>query len=255
MLALGAIGIVYGALVALVQKDLKRLAAYGTLGHVSVVILGIFAFTVAGINGGIYQTLNEGIGGGALFMLLGLLYERYRTYDMREYGGLAARLPWIVTMFVLTALSVTGLPMLNGFVGEFLVFSGTMQSTIAHHMGWTVLATSSVILTASYMLWMIQRVFYGELGRRPETITPVDLTAREHLALWPLVALFLFMGIASPVWLRAIDPAAVRIAAVVNRSQAVTMDFNASSSAKPASSASETALNMTTASSTTKGVR
>jgi NADH-quinone oxidoreductase subunit M len=255
MLALGAIGIVYGALVALVQKDLKRLAAYGTLGHVSVVILGIFAFTVSGINGGIYQTLNEGIGGSALFMLLGLLYERYRTYDMREYGGLAARLPWIVTMFVLTALSVTGLPMLNGFVGEFLVFSGTMQSTVAHHMGWTVLATSSVILTASYMLWMIQRVFYGELGRRPETVAPVDLTPREHLALWPLVALFLLMGIASPVWLRAIDPAAVRIAAVVNRSQAVTMDFNASSSTQPAPSAPETALNMTTAPSATKGAR
>ncbi|MPW65781.1 proton-conducting transporter transmembrane domain-containing protein, partial [Moraxella catarrhalis] len=143
------------------QKDLKRLAAFGTLGHVSVVVLGLFAFTVSGLNGGIYQTLHEGIGGGALFMLLGLLYERYRPYDMREYGGLAAKLPWIVTMFVLTALSVTGLPMLNGFVGEFLVLSGSMQSAIAHHIGWTVLATTGVILTASYMLGMIQRIFYG----------------------------------------------------------------------------------------------
>jgi len=255
MLALGAIGIVYGALLALVQKDLKKLAAYGTLGHVSVVILGIFAFTVSGIDGGIYQTLNEGIGGGALFMLLGLLYERYRTYDMREYGGLAARLPWIVTMFVLTALSVVGLPMLNGFVGEFLVFSGAMQSTIAHHIGWTVLATSSVILTASYMLWMIQRIFYGELGRRPETVPAVDLTAREHLALWPLVALFLFMGIASPVWLRAIDTAGARIAAVVNRSQAVTVNFDASSHPSKSAQSPETALNMTTPSSATKGAQ
>lgn len=255
MLALGAIGIVYGALLALVQKDLKRLAAYGTLGHVSVVILGIFAFTVSGIDGGIYQTLNEGIGGSALFMLLGLLYERYRTYDMREYGGLAARLPWIVTMFVLTALSVVGLPMLNGFVGEFLVFSGAMQSTIAHHIGWTVLATSSVILTASYMLWMIQRVFYGDLGRRTETIAAPDLTAREHLALWPLVILFLLMGIASPVWLRAIDTAGAHIAATVNRSQSVTMDFEASRASKPVSSSSETALNMTNQSASTKGAR
>jgi NADH-quinone oxidoreductase subunit M len=266
MLALGAIGIVYGALLAMVQKDLKKLAAYGTLGHVSVVILGIFAFTISGIDGGIYQTLNEGIGGSALFMLLGLLYERYRTYDMREYGGLAARLPWIVTMFVVTALSVTGLPMLNGFVGEFLVFSGTMQSAVANHLGWAVLATSSVILTASYMLWMIQRIFYGDLSRRAESVAPIDLTAREHLALWPLVALFLFMGIASPVWLRAIDTTGARIAETVNRSQAVTVNFDASSShrgpqraSSPGLSApaqtSETAINMTTASSATKGAR
>ncbi len=128
MIALGAIGIVYGALIALVQKDLKQLAAYGTLGHVSVVILGIFTFTIAGLDGGIYATLNEGIGGGALFMLLGILYERYGTYDMRDYGGLAAKLPWMVTIFVITTLSVVGLPMLNGFVGEFLVLTGGMQS-------------------------------------------------------------------------------------------------------------------------------
>lgn len=247
MIALGAIGIVYGALLALVQKDLKRLAAYGTLGHVSVVILGIFAFTVSGIDGGIYQTLNEGIGGAALFMLLGLLYERYRTYDMREYGGLAARLPWIVTMFVLTALSVVGLPMLNGFIGEFLVLSGSMQSAIAHHIGWTTLATTGVILTAAYMLGMIQRVFYGNLSRRAEETPAVDLTAREHLALWPLVALFLFMGIASPVWLRAIDSAGSRIAAVVNRTHATTVNLEASSHTGSS--------NMTTESSATKGAQ
>ncbi|QNI35722.1 complex I subunit 4 family protein [Edaphobacter albus] len=250
MLALGAIGIVYGALIALVQKDLKRLAAFATLGHVSVVILGIFAFTVSGIDGGIYQILNEGIGGAALFMLLGLLYERYHTYDMREYGGLASRLPWIVTMFVLTALSTAGLPMLNGFVGEFLVFSGAMQSAIAHHVGWTAFATTSVILTASYMLWMIQRVFYGDLSRRAERVIPYDLTSREHLALWPLVALFLFMGIASPVFMRAIDTAGSRIAATVNHSQAVTVNFEASSSS---ATAPETAT-MTT-SSAAKGAR
>jgi NADH-quinone oxidoreductase subunit M len=233
MLALGAIGIIYGALLALVQKDLKRLVAFATLGHVSVVILGIFAFTVAGIDGGIYQTLNEGIGGAAFFMLLGLLYERYRTYDMREYGGLAARLPWIVTMFVLTALSVTGLPMLNGFVGEFLVFSGAMQSAISYHMLWTVIGTSSVIFTASYMLWMIQRVFYGDLSRRAANTEPLDLTAREHLALWPLVVLFLFMGIASPVFMRAIDTAGSHIAATVNHNQAITVNFEATQNVTP----------------------
>jgi len=207
MIALGAIGIVYGALIALVQKDLKQLAAYGTLGHVSVVILGIFTFTIAGIDGGIYATLNEGIGGGALFMLLGILYERYGTYDMRDYGGLAAKLPWMVTLFVITTLSVIGLPMLNGFVGEFLVLTGGMQSAITHHTRWTVLATTGVIFTASYMLWMIQRVFYGDLNDNTADVPAPDLDGREHLALWPMVALMLLMGVVSPVWMRAIDTA------------------------------------------------
>jgi NADH-quinone oxidoreductase subunit M len=226
MIGLAAFGIVYGALIALVQKDLKRLAAFGTLGHVSVAVLGIFTFTIAGLDGGIYQTLNEGLGGAAFFMLLGLLYERYGTYDIREYGGLATKFPWMVTMFVITTLSVIGLPMLNGFVGEFLVFSGSMQAAVAgsaplvyagssawlHSLthkitiyGWTMLATSGVIFTAAYMLWMIQRVFYGDLGIKSETVDGWDLDAREHLALWPLVALFLAMGVFSPQWTRAID--------------------------------------------------
>jgi NADH-quinone oxidoreductase subunit M len=212
MIALGAIGIVYGALIALVQKDLKQLAAYGTLGHVSVVILGIFTFTIAGLDGGIYATLNEGIGGGALFMLLGILYERYGTYDMRDYGGLAAKLPWMATFFVITTLSVIGLPMLNGFVGEFLVLTGSMQASFAaHHAGWTVLATTGVIFTASYMLWMIQRVFYGSLNDNTVDIPAPDLDGREHIALWPMVALMLLMGVASPYWMKAIDEVGTRV--------------------------------------------
>ncbi|MGH9595647.1 MAG: complex I subunit 4 family protein [Edaphobacter sp.] len=207
MIALGAFGVVYGALIALVQKDLKRLAAYATLGHVSLIVLGIFTFTIAGLDGSVYQMLNESIGNGAFFMLLGLLYERYGTYDMREYGGLAARLPWIVTMYVITAFAVIGLPVLNSFVGEFLILSGSMQSTFTHHAIWTVLATSGTILTASYMLWMIQRVFYGDLGHKPETMPAWDLDIREHLAMWPLILLFFAMGVASPFWFRAIDTA------------------------------------------------
>jgi NADH-quinone oxidoreductase subunit M len=178
---------------------------------VSVAVLGIFTFTIAGLDGGIYQTLNEGLGGAAFFMLLGLLYERYQTYDMREYGGLATKFPWLVTMFVITTLSVIGLPMLNGFVGEFLVFSGSMQWSLSHVVmyggtfWWTALATSGVILTAAYMLWMIQRVFYGDLGIKSETVAGWDLDVREHIALWPLMALFLAMGVASPLWTKAID--------------------------------------------------
>jgi NADH-quinone oxidoreductase subunit M len=212
MIALGAIGIVYGALLALVQNDLKKLAAYSTLGHLSFITLGIFTFTIAGLDGGIYQILNESLAGAALFMLLGLLYERYGTYDMREYGGLAAKVPWMVTLFVITTLSIIGLPMLNSFVGEFLILSGSMQSTFAHHHLWTALATSGVILSAAYMLGMIQRVFYCGLGPNPERLATWDLDAREHLALWPMVALFLVMGVASPLWLKAIDATALTMA-------------------------------------------
>jgi NADH-quinone oxidoreductase subunit M len=203
MVALGAIGIVYGALIAITRKDMKELAAYSTLSHLSFITLGIFTFTIAGLDGGIYQILNHGISGGALFLLLGFLYERYGTYDMRDLGGLAAVLPWMVTLYVITALSLVGLPMLNSFVGEFLILSGSMQS--GHHVAWTAIATTGVILSAGYMLLMIQRVFYGYLGVVSEEIAPRDLSAREHLALWPLVALFLAMGVASPLWTKTLD--------------------------------------------------
>ncbi len=203
---LGAIGIVYGACTALVQDDLKRMAAYSTLGHLSFCTLGIFSFTLAGLDGGMYQILNHGISGGALFLLMGFLYERYGTYDMRNLGGLAGRLPWMVTLFVITALSNVGLPILNSFVGEFLVLSGTAQTALsAHPMLWTVLATSGVIFSAGYLLTMIQRVFYAHLGPASLQRTALDLSAREHVALWPLAVLFVIMGVCSPYFTRSLD--------------------------------------------------
>ncbi|ADW69446.1 complex I subunit 4 family protein [Granulicella tundricola] len=205
MLALGAIGIVYGALIATTRNDLKELAAYSTLSHLSFITLGIFGFTIAGLDGGIYQILNHGISGSALFLLLGFLYERYGTYDMRDLGGLAQKLPWMVTLYVITTLSVIGLPGLNSFVGEFLVLSGSMQAAFAHHVFWTVLATTGVILSAAYMLIMIQRVFYGHLGVTSSGQPSIDLNAREHTALWPLVAVMVLMGVSSPYWLHTID--------------------------------------------------
>ena len=218
MIALGAIGIVYGALLALTQNDLKRLAAFATLGALSFVTLGIFSFTVSGLDGGMFHLLSESLSGAGLFLLLGFLYERYGTYDMRDLGGLALKLPWMVTLFVITGLSVVGLPMLNNFVGEFLILSGAMRSVLGHHVLWSVVGTSGVILSAAYMLSLIQRVFYGELGFRSAEVSARDLSAREQVALWPLAALFLVLGLASPLWMRTLDPVGVRLAATLPHS-------------------------------------
>jgi NADH-quinone oxidoreductase subunit M len=205
MIALGAIGIAYGALIAMAQKDMKRMAAFSTLSHLSFITLGIFTFTISGMDGGIYQILNHGISGGALFMMMGLLYERYGTYEMRQLGGVAGKLPWVTTMSVITTLSIVGLPMLNSFVGEFLIFTGSMQAGHAHSAAWTALGTTGVIFGAAYMLSMIQKVFYGEPGPEPARIAAWDMDGREHLAMWPMVVLFLAMGVCSPVWMKAID--------------------------------------------------
>jgi len=205
LVALGALGIAYGSLVALIKTDLKKLLAFATLAQLSFVVLGIFTFTLPGLDGGIFQLVSESLIGATLFMLLGLLYERYGTYEIRDYGGLAQRHPWMVTLFAITTLAAIGLPMLSGFVGEFLVLAGGMQSAIGHHVLWTVVGTTGVILGASYMLWTVQRVFYGALGLRPTEVPGWDITLREHIELWPLAALFLLMGVCSPFWMRAID--------------------------------------------------
>jgi NADH-quinone oxidoreductase subunit M len=201
LIALGVIGILYGALLAWVQTDLKRLASYSTLSHLGFCVLGIFSFTIASTDGGVYQILNHGVSASAFFILLGILYERYGTYDMAAYGGVAAKLPYFAVLMVITALSLIGLPVLNGFVGEFLVLSGSF----ATHTAWTAAATLGVILSAVYMLSMLQRVLYGEPS--PQVLTPHggDLDLREQSALWPLLILIAMMGVLSPFWMRAID--------------------------------------------------
>ncbi|MGC1362255.1 MAG: NADH-quinone oxidoreductase subunit M [Silvibacterium sp.] len=201
MIALAVIGILYGACIALVQTDMKRLIAFAMLSALSFCTLGIFCFSLSGLDGAVYQILNEGLSGSALLVLAGFLYERYGTYDMERYGGLAAKLPMMATLFVITALSLIGLPILNGFVGEFLVLSGSFAS----HPGWVFAATLGVILAAAYMLGMIQRVFYGPQSALVTERASRDFSGREHLLLWPMAVLMLAMGVASPFWMRAID--------------------------------------------------
>jgi NADH-quinone oxidoreductase subunit M len=201
MIALAVIGLLYGALVALVQSDMRRLVAYAILSNLSFCTLGIFSFALTGLNGAVFQTINEGISGGALLVLIAFLYERYGSFDMSLYGGLAAKVPMLATLWVITSLALVGLPLFNGFIGEFLVLSGSFPV----HPKWVAVATIGVILSASYMLWMVQRIFYGQPSSLVDSRPHLDLGVREHLTLWPMAILMLVMGVASPYWIRAID--------------------------------------------------
>lgn len=203
MIALAVIGILYGALIALVQQDLKRFIAFSTIGHLSFCTLGIFCFTIVGLNGSVYQILNHELSGAAMLILFGILYERYGTYDMTLYGGLAGKLPRMATLYLITALSLMGLPLLNGFVGEFLILS----SSFGVHPYWGAAATIGTILSAAYLLWMIQKLFYGEQSSLVANKSVPDVVAREGFALVPAAILMLVLGVASPYWIRAIGGA------------------------------------------------
>ena len=202
IIALAIIGIVYGALVAMIQPNIKRLVAYTSVSHLGFVVLGIFSFTQIGLDGAMFVMLSHGISTGALFMLLGMIYERRHTYDIAEFGGLATPMPVFATFFAFIMLSSVGLPLLNGFVGEFLVLSGAFQAKQLYG----ILAATGVIWSACYLLWMYQRVFYGNVTV-PANNSLRDLDARERVSLWPLAAAALVMGVAPMLWLHSIDPA------------------------------------------------
>jgi NADH-quinone oxidoreductase subunit M len=189
---LAIIGIIYGALVAMVQPNLKKLVAYSSVSHLGFVVLGIFAFHNISMQGAVYQMLAHGISTGALFLLVGMLYDRRHTFEISEYGGLATPMPKLAAFFLFVALSSLGLPMLNGFVGEYLVLLGTYQ----RHWGWASWAALGVILSACYLLWSYQRVFFGEITQEKNRALP-DASAREKWILATMAIITLWMGIGS----------------------------------------------------------
>jgi len=180
------------------------------VSHLGFVVLGIFSFTQAGIDGAVYQMLNHGVSTGALFMLAGILYERRHTYELKEFGGLATPMPAYATFFLIITLSSIGLPLMNGFIGEFLILSGSFQAKAI----WGILAASGVIWSACYMLWMYQRVFYGQITV-PVNNTLPDLGGRERLAIWPLAVLALIMGVVPMAWMNSIDGTVARVLPMV----------------------------------------
>ncbi len=199
IVGLAIAGIIYGALVALVQPNMKKLVAYTSVSHLGFVVLGIFTFSQLGADGAVYQMINHGISTGALFVLVGFLYERKHSLEIADYGGVATPAPNLAAVFMITALASAGLPTLNNFVGEYLVLQGTAQVNFR----WAVLAATGVILAAGYMLWLYQRVFFGPA---PESVREhvYDLKRREWAAMLPLVALMVWLGTASETFLPAI---------------------------------------------------
>ncbi len=191
---LGMIGVVYGALVSLVQTDMKRLVAYSSVSHLGFCVLGIFSLTVEGMAGSLYVCLAHGVTTGALFLLVGFLYDRRHTRLISDFGGLTQSMPCYAAFFVFTALASAGLPGLCGFIGEFLSLSGVFLSNLPAARLLAGGAASAVILSAIYLLWMVQRVFFGELTHEKNRLLS-DLTPREKCSILPLLALMLWMGV------------------------------------------------------------
>jgi len=202
LIGLAVVGILYGACLALVQRDFWRLLAFAALSHLSLIVLGIYGFSLTGSAGAVYQILNHGVIDGAMFVLLGVLYDRYQTSQIGLYGGLAGKLPRTATAFVITSLAMIGLPLLNNFVGEFLILSGTFTAV---SKGWAIAAALGVILGAAYMLSLVQKLFYGPDSQLTTSKPPDDLHFRELAVLAPLAVLMLVMGLAPAIWLPVIE--------------------------------------------------
>jgi NADH-quinone oxidoreductase subunit M len=209
---LAVVGIIYGALVAMVQPDMKKLVAYSSVSHLGFVVLGIAAMNMHGVQGAVYQMLNHGVSTGGLFLIVGMLSDRRHTRLISEFGGLKRVTPRLVAVFLIVTLSSIGLPGLNGFVGEFLILLGAF----AWDPRMAVFAATGVILSAVYMLWMFQRVNYGPVTNAENAALP-DLGRREWAVLVPIVALVVIMGVAPNLFLRPMAPAIERLIEQVRR--------------------------------------
>jgi NADH-quinone oxidoreductase subunit M len=214
MLTLAIIGILYTAWVAAVQPDAKKLVAYTSVAHMGFVVLGVFALTVNGLQGGLVVMISHGISTGALFLLLGMLYERRHTREIAAFGGIGRVTPWFATAFMITALASIGVPGTSGFIGEFLALLGAFET----HRIFAIVAGLGVIFAAYYMLPMVQKIFFNKLDK-PESREMKDLTGRELAILTPMLALMIFIGWNPSPFLRRMEPS---VRAVLERVEAAS---------------------------------
>lgn len=214
MAVLAIIGIIYGAFVAYTQKDVKKLVAYSSVSHLGFVILGIFAFTPQSLSGSILQMVNHGLSTGALFLIVGMLYERRHTREIADYGGIWKAVPVMGALMLFVSLSSAGLPALNGFVGEFTILVGTFSSTVLNNPWYAGVAALGVILAAVYLLVMFEKVFLGPLDN-PENKKLKDVSAREVIVLLPILIVILWIGIYPQYFFALINPSVERLVALV----------------------------------------
>jgi len=212
------VGIIYGGMAAMVQTDVKKLVAYSSVSHLGFIVLGIFSFTQEALDGAVIQMVSHGIATGALFLLVGMIYDRRHTRAIKDFQGIARRIPIFTLFFMITVLASVGLPGLNGFVGEFMVLMGSFYSDLVSNT-WAILAASGVIVAAVYLLWMFRRVMFGALDK-DENKALIDLNGREIAVLIPLVFLMFWMGFNSGPYLREIDQSAANILQPVMREAA-----------------------------------
>ena len=218
MVGLSIVGIIYGALVAMAQKDVKKLVAYSSVSHLGFVMLGMFALNNAGINGSVLQMINHGLSTGALFLLVGVIYERRHTRMIADFGGLSAQMPAFATIFLIITMASIGLPTLNGFVGEFTILVGAFHRV----WWWGVAGAVGIVLGAAYMLWMYQRVFFGPLDN-PENKNLPDLNLRELAYLMPLVVLCFWIGLYPKPFFERMEKPVAYVVAKVESGGAVTL--------------------------------
>ena len=218
LIAIAIIGIIYGAFVAFAQKDLKKLVAYSSVSHLGMVMLGIFVLNIQGVQGGIYQMINHGLSTGALFLIVGMIYERRHTKKIAEFGGIAAVMPIFAAFFLIATLSSIGLPLLNGFVGEFLILLGAFEFNYVY----AVLGATGIILGAVYMLWAYQKVMFGPLDKAANKLLS-DINLREIIVLLPLVIMMFVMGIYPKPFLERMEPSVQALLDKKFSSQAVVI--------------------------------
>jgi NADH-quinone oxidoreductase subunit M len=212
---LAVIGIIYGALVAMVQKDMKKLVAYSSVSHLGFVVLGIFAMTQESIQGAIIQMVNHGLSTGALFFLVGVIYERTHTREISEYGGLAKIVPVYSAALLIASLSSIGLPGLNGFIGEFLILLGSFKSPVFNTWGYSIFAASGVIFAAVYLLWMYQRVIFGVV-KNPKMEHLPDMDAREIVVFVSLLIFIVWIGVYPNTFLKISDRTTAKVLIQIN---------------------------------------
>ncbi len=246
---LSVIGIVYASLVAMVQEDVKKLVAYSSVAHLGFVMIGVFALNPQGIAGGMLQMINHGVSTGALFLIVGFIYERRHTRLISDFGGLSKQMPIFATIFMIVTFSSVGLPGTNGFVGEFLVLLGGFESTLRP---WTIIASSGVILSAVYMLWMFQRVMFGELNN-PKNQVLKDLNGREIVIMAPLIIMIFVMGLYPTPFIDKMNPSIDRLIAQTRRTQVAHVAPAAAVSTVPVETQHSGALPVTETQHVTEG--